>query len=214
MNNTFHPENLDNILDAYISAVQRPNRESLIEWVRKYPQYERELTEFTVAWIQMEVFPPKKREEPDNNILVLRGMSIVQNLLHESRNRSNTKQVANPPIKELVDEGKSNGYTPETFASLLKLSVPLFWKLDRRLILYSSIPIDLIDKVTVLIHRGLLEVADYFQRPPMLPARAHYKADRQPRLAEPRDFFDEVREDRELSDEYRNYWIEVEPRNY
>ena len=118
MNNTFRQENLDDILGAYISAVQKPNRESLIEWIQQYPQYERELTEFTVAWIQMEVFPPKKREEPENNILVLRGMSIVQNLLHEHRNNPKSNQIANSPIKELVDEGKSNGYSPENFADL------------------------------------------------------------------------------------------------
>lgn len=213
MNNTFHPETLNDILDAYVSTVQDPNRDILMEWIRKHPQYERELTEFTIAWIQMETLPPVERVELKNNVLVLRGMSILQNLLHENKDKLTPAQLVSHPFRQLIAEGKSNGLSPEQFANLLKLSVALLSKLDRRLILYSSIPLELIEKIGSAIHRGVPSIAEYFLQQPALSNKSSYKADQQPKVSAQHDFFDEVRQDLELSDEYRNYWIEIESRN-
>ena len=57
---THHVEriNLEDVLDAYVSEVQTPSHAALVEWIRRYPQFAQELTDFTVAWIRMETLPP------------------------------------------------------------------------------------------------------------------------------------------------------------
>ena len=213
MNKPSGSELLDDILDAYVTAAKIPNREVLREWIRKYPQYERELVDFTVAWIQMEELPPIKRDEPDYDILALRAMSIVQNLYNDNEQESKSSQSANSSIEKLVAEGQAQGFSPDQFATILKLSVGLLWKLDRRLILYSSIPVELMENIAATLHRGLQIVAEYLQRQPVLAENASYKANHQPKISEPRNFFDEVRGDQEIIDEYRDYWIEFESPN-
>jgi hypothetical protein len=41
---------LDNIIEEYAASSPGPSYDLLARWVKLYPQYERELTEFTVNW--------------------------------------------------------------------------------------------------------------------------------------------------------------------
>ena len=213
MNSLYGQELLDNILDAYVTEVETPNLEVLKEWIRKYPQYQRELTDFTIAWIQMEELRPINRDKTDHDTLVLRAMSVVQNLYRIGEQKSVPSQSAKNPIEKLVAEAGTQGFSQDQFAAQLKLSVGLLWKLDRRLIKYSSIPVELIENIAGALHRGLQIVAEYFQRSPTLATNARYKAKQQPQVGEPTNFFDEVRSDTELSNENRAYWLELEPSN-
>ena len=213
MNSLYGQELLDNILDAYVTEVETPNLEVLKEWIRKYPQYQRELTDFTIAWIQMEELLPINRDKTDHDTLVLRAMSVVQNLYRIGEQKSVPSQSAKNPIEKLVAEAETQGFSQDQFAAQLKLSVGLLWKLDRRLIKYSSIPVELIENIAGALHRGLQIVAEYFQRQPILALNASYKAKRQPQVSEPTNFFDEVRSDTDLSNENRAYWLELEPSN-
>ena len=213
MNSLYDQELLDNILDAYVTEVETPNLEVLKEWIRKYPQYQRELTDFTIAWIQMEELRPINRDKTDHDTLVLRAMSVVQNLYRIGEQKSVPSQSAKNPIEKLVAEAETQGFSQDQFAAQLKLSVGLLWKLDRRLIKYSSIPVELIENIAGALRRGLQVVAEYFQRSPTLATNARYKAKQQPQVSEPTNFFDEVRSDTELSNENRAYWLELEPSN-
>jgi transcriptional regulator with XRE-family HTH domain len=213
MNSLYGQELLDNILDAYVTEVETPNLEVLKEWIRKYPQYQRELTDFTIAWIQMEELLPINRDNTDHDTLVLRAMSVVQNLYRIGEQKSVPSQSAKNPIEKLVAEAETQGFSQDQFAAQLKLSVGLLWKLDRRLIKYSSIPVELIENIAGALRRGLQIVAEYFQRSPTLANNARYKAKQQPQVSEPTNFFDEVRSDTELSNENRAYWLELEPSN-
>lgn len=75
---------LEDVLDAFVASGAGPNSASLHEWIRRYPKYERDLTEFAASWSLMKWLPPSPdAEEVDEKTLVLRGMSVVQNLLHK-----------------------------------------------------------------------------------------------------------------------------------
>jgi len=213
MNKPSGPELLDEILDAYVAAAQIPNREVLREWIKKYPHYERELTDFTVAWIQMEETSSANRGKPDIDHLVLKAISTVQNLYNDNESEKTSSQINNNSIEKLVAEAEVQGISQDQFAAQLKLSVNLLWKFDRHLIQYSSIPVELIENVAGVLQRGLQIVAEYFQRPPILAVNARYKAKRQPHVSKPTNFFDEVRNDTDLSNEDRAYWLAFEPPN-
>ncbi len=40
---------LETVLHEYMEAVPNPNYSALVEWIRRYPDFEQELTEFTVT---------------------------------------------------------------------------------------------------------------------------------------------------------------------
>jgi len=73
---------LDDVLDAYVAEVETPSRATLAEWIQRYPYYERELTEFTVAWCEMQSLSPAEGTEPDEDdeALLQYGMNIVQSI--------------------------------------------------------------------------------------------------------------------------------------
>lgn len=76
--------NLDDVLDAYAASDEGPSREALEAWVRRYPEYEQELAAFTVDWLHLHhVTAPAPAD--DEETLVLRGMSVVHQILHARR---------------------------------------------------------------------------------------------------------------------------------
>ena len=138
MNKPNRIERLEDVLDAFVASDVNPN-EALDEWIRRYPEYEQELTDFAVSWSLMRSLPPAPdAEEVDENTLVLRGMSIVQNLLHSQPIESASESVV--PFESLVAEGRVHGLEPRQLAQATKLGDSLLGKLNRRLIRYASIP--------------------------------------------------------------------------
>jgi hypothetical protein len=201
---------LDDVLDAYVAEVQEPSRAKLTEWVRRYPQFEEALTEFTVGWIRNKVLSVSPEEETDEEALVLRGMSIVQNLLHQEQNPHSPDGQMQAPISSLLEEGRSNNLPPQQLAEFVNLSLGLLAKLERRYFLFVTIPLELIEGVATAIKREVVSVARYLKGEPILPKSASFKSKRAPRVGEQRNFFDEVRADPDLSDERRRHWLRLE----
>ena len=84
---------LEDVLNDYVASSPEPSYGALEDWVRRYPQYEQELTEFTISWGLMEwLSPSSDTEEVDDETLVLHGMSIVQNLLHQKRQKGSSDE--------------------------------------------------------------------------------------------------------------------------
>ena len=82
MNKPMEQERLEDVLDAYVASGGDPNS-PLDEWIRRYPEFEQELIDFAASWSLMNGLPPEPgAKQVDEKTLVLRGMSVVQNLLH------------------------------------------------------------------------------------------------------------------------------------
>lgn len=212
MNNQPDQETLEQVLDAYMAVSPEPSREKLIEWIRKYPNYEQELTDFTVSWIQMETLPPYEREEIDLETLSLRGMSVVQNLLFQRNKVTADRGQSEKIIKSLLKECSSVGYSQEQFARNQFISPAILRKLDLRLISYETMPLPLIESLANLLYCKLTNISSYFQGPQLQPARARQKSKQGPIISEKRNFFDEVRNDLTLDEEFRQYWLSLEPK--
>lgn len=201
---------LESILDAYVASVERPTPELLTEWIRKYPQYREELMEFTVAWSHMETMTPTETvaHQADEELLVLRGKSIVQDLLFR-KNRNNQTEAPKTPITSLVQTGNKVGLDIQALAERLKLSTSLVAKLERRLIIFISIPRQLLENIAELLSIPLVAVTTYLSSQPTFPFRSSFRADRKPELPSQDDFFDAVRNDMNLAPEFRDYWLEL-----
>ncbi len=115
-------ETLEDVLNAYVASTPVPSHALLVEWIRLYPRYERELTEFTVSWSLMESLPPSSKSvEVDEDILVLRGMSIVQNILHEQKQAQRLRD-SEAAIDGILKEGTAYGLSIQQIAEDSQLS--------------------------------------------------------------------------------------------
>jgi len=209
MNEHARRETVDDVLNAYVASSAEPSYKALTEWIRRYPHFERELTELTVGWSLNETLPSvEEPEEVDEDTLVLRGMSVVQGILNKEEWTSADKQT---PFAGLLKEGKARGLSIHKLAEATRLSAVLVRKLDRRLIVFASIPTKAIAVLARAVVRGKEEVADYLRGQPMLPDGASYKAKETPKLCEAEDFFEAIRTDKTLPEEWRRHWLSQEP---
>ena len=208
MNNPNSLDRLEDVLDAYVASADGPAA-SLDDWIRRYPQYEQELTEFAISWSMMESLPSEPdTEEVSVDTLVLRGMSVVQNLLHGQSLK--TTSVSVPPFESLLSEGRVQGLEPRQFAQASRLGVSLLRKLDRRLIRYASIPRDAIRGLADALRSDEASVSTYLRLGPALAPTTEHRSEQAPALTEPEDFFDAVRADPTISPGDAAHWLEIQ----
>jgi hypothetical protein len=201
MNESSNDLALEDLLDAYVTATAaQPSYAALAEWVRRYPHFAGELTEFTAHWSLMGHLPPSDAAATDEAALVRRGMELLQPLLQ----RANQRQPAGDPITTLLAAAKAEGLSVQDLAERASLSVPLVLKLDRRLIRAATIPAAVVAGVAQALRRDVAAVSAYFlQGGPRFAAGASYLAPEAPSLAGQEDFLDAVRVDRTLPEARR-----------
>lgn len=195
-------ESVEVVLDAFMASEPEPNGATLREWIRRYPDYERELTDFAVGWILMETLPPDPNtKEPDEEALAGRGTVLIEGLLaEEDKQRVEQEQR---PFVGLLNEARDLGLTMHELAHVTGLSPALVAKLDQRLIRFTTLPKEVLRDVARAVRRTAEEVANYLSLEPALPPGLEYKAEDAPAVPEQQDFFDAVREDRGLDEERR-----------
>src|SRR4051794_32407667 len=119
MNDRTEHEALERVLEEYGTSTDRPDHASLVEWIRRYPEYEQELTEFAVAWSQIEHLPAAARpRDLDTDTLVLRGMSIFQSILH----RKHAERSSEEAIDSIIATSARHGLALERLADQLDLN--------------------------------------------------------------------------------------------
>lgn len=193
-------DELQDVLDAYRDALEEPSKGALDDWIRRYPQYARELADFTVSWSLSQTLPPHPEVlKLPSETLRQRGLAALAGVL------------AAPAMTSLSDEGAARGLSIDQVAQRAGLSLILLRMLDRRLIRFSSIPRQAIEAVASTIGRDAAAVASYLQGAPTLAPGASYYAEQKPELAEQEDFFDAVRDDPDLDNATRARWLDLAP---
>ncbi len=204
MNKPVRRISLDEVLDAYMTEAAAPQADILAEWIRRYPQFERELMEFAVAWAQTEWMPKANGPEVDNERLVLRGMSIVRNLLHEQR----VAQVhTSKNVESLVRVGAAKEISLDTLATRTRLSPALVRKLDLGRI--ASVPSRVIAALAEVVGVDHQTVGVRVRAPQQFATRGKFRANEAPTLGERQDFFAAVCEDPEMTEEDKAYWLRM-----
>jgi hypothetical protein len=206
-------QTLEDVLDAFVASSPESESVALSTWVSRYPEYERELTEFAASWSLMRWLPPAPdAERTDEETLVLRGMSVVQNLLHRQQKAPVARALV-VPFESLLAEGRACGLGPVELARAAGLGVTTLRKLDRRLIRFATIPAQAIDALAAAIQRATGSVTAYLQQRPIFAAAAAHRAEEGPQLVEQEDFFEAVRLDPTMTPEQRAPWLAIEDRD-
>jgi len=202
---------LEAVLEEFVASAAKPSVAALREWIARYPEYEQELTEFTVSWSCANVLPPSEavQEDDGTETLVLRGMSVVENLLFSARQKSNEQQSKS--LSGILDEAKSVGTAPAKLAAHLRVSVALLRKIDRHLIIPDTIPLQLLEGVADFFGRTTAAIQHSLKRTPVIAANARHHSKTKPVVAKQQDFFEAVRQDDSLDQHLREYWLSLSP---
>ncbi len=208
MNTSKKDITLDDVLDAYVATEESPTHSALKKWIQKYPGYEKELIDFTVSWSLMNEMPCASSEETvDEESLILRGMSIVQNKLHAMRNQLNKRKV-----DSLLEEGKRLGLSIHDIAADCGLSLAIVKKLEQRLIDYPSIPQLVIDRLANEIRTPAPVITAYLRQTMTLSQKAQYRSRAAPKIESKQNYFDAIKTDRTLDDKIRAFWLAMDHR--
>ena len=208
MNKSKDREMLEDILDAYVASGVGPNS-PLEDWTQRYPAFEREIIEFAASWSLMTWLPPAPNaEEVTEETLVLRGMSVFQNLLHRQSAESASDSAA--PFESLIVAGQERGFEPRRLAHALGLGDSLLRKLDRRLIACTTIPQELIYRLAEVMQHEAASITAYLQQEPILAARTEHRSEQAPKLMPQEDFFDAVRSDPTIGRDHAEHWYGLE----
>ena len=200
---------LEDVLNDYIASEPNPDYEALNRWVSRFPQYRKELTEFTAHWSHMENLPPHTdTKDLSEDTLILRAMSIVGDRIHALQSKKQSTQVE---MTDLLAEAKRQNLTIKDIADRSGLSVPIIAKMGRGLLDSSSIPKLAIERLAEAMGRTTEEATAFLQRP-MKPAYdLWFRAKEQPKPPEKHEnFFDAIRNDRTLSDEQLAFGLSLE----
>jgi hypothetical protein len=200
MNDPTLDQPLDDLLDAYVAATGAPSHAALTDWVRLYPHYAAELTEFTAQWSLLATLPPPAgAPTPDEALLVQRGMASLQALLQRPE-----ASAAAQPLTTILDAGRARGLSVHDLAGRAGLSVALVLKLDRRLVRAATIPAAVVAGLAQLLGRDVAAVSAYLQQGgPRFASGASYHAPQTPALAGQEDFAAAVRADLSLPEDRR-----------
>jgi len=208
VNHRMEPESLDDVLEAFMVSIDVLDTATVAEWVGRYPQYEQELTDAAVAWIEMDRLPAARRtHDVDTETLVLRGISIYQNIKHKKRSE---RAAQSEMMQGIVARANRLGISLDRLAHTLGLSVPLVAKLDRRLIAFERIPDELKDGLAQIVQHTRRTIDAYLRQPPTFASKARHKASHTPILATQQDFFDAIRHDVDLAEDDRQRWLALE----
>lgn len=202
---------LEDVLNEYGASKSGPSHASLQEWIRRFPEYRKELTEFTVNWIMMEhVPPPSEAQKVDHDTLVLRAMSIVQDRLHRA---TIEKRAIKPNETDLLSECKRLGLEVSTIASKCDLSIAIMAKLGRRLIKFASIPREAIRRIAAATGQTEKRVTESLKGPIVIADELRFSAKTRPKYPEEQeDFFEAIRMDGTLDESKRAFWLSLERR--
>jgi hypothetical protein len=193
---------LEDILDDLMLQESEPSHEALLRWCNQYPEHRKELASFFATWaVQKE-----QVEHPaiDEAHVANRMVSHALNLLYRQPASVAAEQTASAESR-LHKMIEASGLSEDTLIAKCSLDDTLLAKLDRRLILFASIPRTCIQKLSQALRCAADDVVRALWGDPI--PLANYKAKGKPTLKQ-ETFLDAVASS-ELSDDLKHEWQRV-----
>lgn len=198
---------LDDVLNEFVAAYEKPTAEGLEIWASRYPQFRNELVDFAASWAAQLVLPssPELNAE-EERLLVDRAMSHVHNVVFK-RNETGATQTEDRSISSLTGEAKRAGMNAQEFAKACDLDLALVTKLNNRQIRPLSIPAELVNHIARLLSASFDTVYAYLAELPKGLAGRSFLARGKPQSAEQQSFADAVRVS-SLSEAEKARWLD------
>lgn len=197
--------NLGDVLEEFMTSVERPDRDNLESYVRSYPQYAEELAEFAGQWLLLDVVPNEGAPQPGNQerAQALTAMERLRSRLREiealGEYGGKTVRLENP------FEGKSPTYL-KSIASKLTLDTTLMAKIKNRLVKASTVPQNLVALLAEELDVLVTVMQAWLKAPPRLQG-ARFKAEGKPDTSYKESFREAVRRST-LNEQNKRKWLD------
>jgi hypothetical protein len=206
---------LEDVLDEFACA--GPNRDQLAEWIAVYPEFERELTELTVSWLEIKHLQPTP-STTDPVDVELKGASILGKVMHvlqsslasagSAHDPMKTDSVTSPGAESILERTSRLGIDIRAAAKAIGMSVPMIMSFHQRLIHLTSVPRDALSSLASVLKFSVEELSAYLDQAPLQPPQHQFKAKGAPVFRKV-DFTELVRIDTQLSNDNRRKWLEL-----
>ena len=198
---------LDDAFNTFVAENDQPTEENLQAWVKRYPQYRRELVDFAAAWAAQLALPPAPELGPEaEKALVDRAMSHVLNVAYGRDEQVQQSAESDDLVGSLTDEAQRAGMNAKEFARACGLDLVLLSKLNNRQIKPQTIPARLIDLLRQQIRKPSTAIRTYLAKPVHLATGTAFLARDKPTVAEQQSFVDAVRTS-SLSEKEKVRWL-------
>jgi len=191
----------EDILDDIMLQESEPNYAALLRWCGQYPEHRDELTRFFATWAEQK----EHGERPviDENRVASRMVSHALNLLHhQSAPSAEVRATTESRLHKMI---RASGCTEQTLMDKCNLDDTLLSKLDRRLIVFESIPQRCIQGIAAALSCAIEDVSRALMGEP-IPLTS-YKAKGKP-VPRQESFLDAVTTS-ELSDPVKDEWRRI-----
>lgn len=201
---------LADVFNTFVAENDKPTEENLQDWVKRYPQYRRELVDFAAAWAEQLVLPPAPEMGPEaEKALIDRAMSHVRNVAYNRNEQAQKHAESDDPVDSLIGEAQRAGMNAQELAGACGLDRALISKLNRRQFKPESIPAELIGRLGQLLEKSTAEIRAYLTMPSQAATGKAFLAHGKPTSAGQQDFVDAVRAS-SLSEEEKARWLNNE----
>lgn len=199
---------IDRITAQYAEDYRGGRAPRLEEYLRRYPHYTRELTEFALYFHTVGIDAVAPAEAPAAELSPAARTALTRiRERNEAAAALAASTVSAPAIEGLVKRGVTVGYSPKTLAESVGLTTDLLAKLEARVIAVASIPPTLVTRLADALKVAPGAVATYLGAARPGQAGAFYYAD-QPPTQQQESFLDAVRAS-DLSPERKREWAEI-----
>lgn len=194
--------NLEEVLEEYAAVTPAGNDlEVLRGFTGKYPQFVDELADFAAARAVVKYAPEEELTAEEEERLQESGLNNLRSVLSKLNSAN--------PLQSLVETAKTKGLSRAKFAAALGLSTSLIIYLEKRRLIFATIPQKIITKLAQILETGEEKVSDFLKQVPQFAENASFKTETRAEIQPPKNFADAVREDQQLSAEDKRKLLEL-----
>lgn len=187
---------LDKVFEEYEIATEKGENINLLQdFINKYPQYEREIVNFSTMRFLVENSPTEPLTEAESEKLT----ALAKQTLSEFRSNENSQTQS---IESLITAAKSLGMKKIEFAKRIGLNPSQLFNLEIRKYIFASIPNSLIETVAETLQTTKETIENFLNLTPSVAA--NYKSQDRPDEIKQISFAQAIKEDETLTDEEKN----------
>lgn len=209
-----YDDELLRITAEYAEAARSGAAPRIGDYVRRYPQYARELVEYALAFSAIFADQPAPDERPVTtpSPAAQKALAYIreQHATYESQAvaAGSPAPAQSEAIDSLFKRGIAVGYSPPRLFGELRLSADLGAKLEARVIAAATIPRTLIERLAALLQTSTEAIQAYLAgAQPQAQGAQLYLAERPPEYSQ-QSFLDAVAQSTLAEDEKRA-WVET-----
>jgi hypothetical protein len=198
--------NLEEVLEEYGSATPAGNNLKILRsFTDKYPQYANDLSDFAAARAIIRHAPEEELSDEEERRFQESGLKSLRMVLSSL----GAAESAPTALASLVETAKAKGLNRSKFAAAIGLSTSLVMYLEKRRLVFASIPQKIVAKISEVLGTGEELISAYLDQPPEFASSTSFKTESRPENSAPKSFAEAVRDDQILTPEEKRKLLDI-----